>query len=90
MEFSPELAKALRLDAGLSRVKAAESAGLSRQGLVNIEDGASVPGADTLARLAVAYGASPEDFYVFHDVLDQPGRTHASHAMTGPAAHTGG
>lgn len=70
MEFSPEQAKAIRERVGLSRVKAAVAAGLSRQGLINIEDGESVPGADTLGRMASAYGSAIEDFYVVHDERD--------------------
>ena len=63
MEFSPALAIAHRESAGLSRVKAAKTAGLSRQGLINIEDGECVPSVATLARIASAYRRTPDDFF---------------------------
>lgn len=64
MDFSAPLAKEIRERRGLNRVAAARAAGLSRQGLINIEDGVSVPGVDTLGRLASAYGARVDEFYV--------------------------
>ena len=70
MEFSPALAKSIREDRGLNRVAASRAVGLSRQGLVNIEDGISVPGVDTLGRMADAYEAPVEDFFIDADASD--------------------
>lgn len=72
MDFSAPLAKEIRERRGLNRVAAARAAGLSRQGLINIEDGVSVPGVDTLGRLATAYGASVDEFYVHGSDADTP------------------
>lgn len=69
MEFSAALAKEIREVRGLSRRGVARDAGLSRQGLINIEDGVSVPGADTLGRLAHVYGVSLDDFFTH---VEQP------------------
>ncbi len=68
MEFSPPHAKSIRENLGLNRVQAARMVGLSRQGLVNIEDGESIPGVDTLARMASAYGASADEFFHAQEV----------------------
>ena len=64
MEFSPALATAHRTALGLSRVAAARAVGLSRQGLINIEDGESVPSVSTLARMATAYGREFDEFFI--------------------------
>jgi transcriptional regulator with XRE-family HTH domain len=80
MLFSPERAKAIREACGLSRVAAAKGAELSRQGLINIEDGVSVPGVDTLGRLANAYGASVGDFFIHAPDGDMSGNGHVEPA----------
>lgn len=76
MHFSPELARQIRERHGLNRVAAARAAGLSRQGLINIEDGISVPGVDTLGRMASAYGASADEFYVHEQQAATASTTH--------------
>lgn len=63
MEFSADLAKGIRERKGLNRVAASRAVGLSRQGLINIEEGDSLPGADTLGRMAHAYGVEVGDFF---------------------------
>lgn len=70
MQFSPALATAHREALGLSRVAAARRVGLSRQGLINIEDGGSVPSVATLARMATAYHRTPDDFFHGDDGSD--------------------
>lgn len=85
MEFSPALATAIRDRVGLNRVEAARVVGLSRQGLVNIEDGVSVPGVDTLGRMASAYGASADDFFIDADAIGMG--ENAPLMTTSPAPH---
>ena len=63
MEFSPGQAVSHREALGLSRSEAARKVGLSRQGLINIEDGESVPSVPTLARMAAAYGREFDEFF---------------------------
>lgn len=67
MEFSPALAKAIREHLDLNRVEAARRIGLSRQGLINIEDGDSVPSANTVGLMAAAYSADVGDFFIASD-----------------------
>lgn len=71
MHFSPDLAKAIRERLDLNRVEASRLVGLSRQGLINIEDGDSVPSVATLARMASAYRAEPGDFFTEKDATER-------------------
>lgn len=95
MEFSPELARTIRETRGLNRVAASKAAGLSRQGLINIEDGGSVPSVATLARLADAYKAPVEEFFIHEPEATEPstGRGSASPGTdneAGAAYHSSG
>ncbi len=85
MQFSPDLAVAHRESLGLSRRGAARVIGLSRQGLINIEDGESVPSVATLARMATAYARTPDDFFHGVDVGTSNGaRGKAPETSTAP------
>lgn len=97
MEFSPTLAKAMREQLDLNRVEAAKRIGLSRQGLINIEDGESVPSANTVGLMAVAYSAEVGDFFIAPDAAtpdeargSQPKTTEAPTSPPAVAAATTG
>lgn len=79
MTFSPSLAVAFREALGLSRRAAAKAAGVSRQGLINIETGESAPNVTTLSRLASAYHREPGEFFIDTDSTTRP----AACAMSG-------
>lgn len=62
--FSPDLARQAREANGLSVSEAARRAGISRQGLINIEAGESAPQSNTLAALADSYGVKVGDWFI--------------------------
>lgn len=70
--------RTLRLAAGTSAGKLAETAGVSRSMLSRIEHGLTSPSVETLDRIALGLGVPVSRFFV-----DQPGRTDFSYVPAG-------
>lgn len=67
LAFDRHRAHQARLDKGMGTRTAAKAVGVVRQTLVNIEDGTSVPGGDTLAAMADVYGVGVGFFFTGDD-----------------------
>lgn len=75
--------RARRNGAGISQQALADASGLSRQAIVAIETGRSVPGTKAALRLARALGCSVEDLFGLPDADTASGFTHVGSPAQG-------